>query len=526
MKIRVWTLSTLLLLSLGAGQAADVYRVAGVIVNAQTGAPLAGARLAVLPEGTTRELAKQVTGADGRFAFEVPKGKYQLFGGVRDNLQRYGMRAPDALVASSVITGPDSDTGNLVFRWFPAGAISGRVTDENGDAVEAAIVQLVRSSVVAGRWITSTFAWAHTNDLGEFRFGRLGGGTYYLAVTGAPWHSTRARYGDPDEKQSDAYLPVYYPGTNDVRGAAPLVLKPGEEARADLAVRAAPAVSVTVSCEPAALMNGRAALIREGIGGTDGYQLDEWMAGGQQRLSGVPPGRYLLRVTGTNNGEALSGQQYIEVGASNVEAKMVLRPRPRVAGTVQFQHAGMKPKGSVLVSLAAEERPGGDSAAVRADGSFSFEPLAAEKFRAAVRGTDGYFASEIRVEGADFRDGVLDMVDGAVVTLRIVASDETGRVQGFVRDGDRPVEGAAVVLAPVSLPKDWMAYRGFQTDSDGSFDWPNVTAGDYLLFATFEQGLEYTKPAALRAYVAGAERVKVEAHGNVVRNIGVSSGAR
>ncbi len=70
-----------------------------------------------------------------------------------------------------------------------------------------------------------------------------------------------------------------------------------------------------------------------------------------------------------------------------------------------------------------------------------------------------------------------------------------------------------VVLAPASGAHDQVTYRGFQTDSDGSFDFQNVPVGDYLLIAVEDTQLEYANPIAVRPYLTNAKPVHIEAHG-------------
>ena len=72
---------------------------------------------------------------------------------------------------------------------------------------------------------------------------------------------------------------------------------------------------------------------------------------------------------------------------------------------------------------------------------------------------------EIHVEGAEFHAGVVDLVESESVTIRIVASDEIGRLMG-----------------------------------------------DYLLFAVEDTGLEYANPTAMRPYLSKAKPVHIEAH--------------
>jgi hypothetical protein len=118
---------------------------------------------------------------------------------------------------------------------------------------------------------------------------------------------------------------------------------------------------------------------------------------------------------------------------------------------VQLKNPNARPKGSILVSLVSDERGGVTSTAVRPDGSFSFPSAAAGKYRIAIRGTDGYFASGIHVDGGAYANGVLDLLEGETVTVRMVASDETGSVGGFPMTGDQVVDGALVVLTPKAV---------------------------------------------------------------------------
>lgn len=85
-------------------------------------------------------------------------------------------------------------------------------------------------------------------------------------------------------------------------------------------------------------------------------------------------------------------------------------------------------------------------------------------------------------------------------------------------DGGKPVAGVLAVLAPKNDSKDPDDYRGFQTDSDGSFDYQNVRAGDYVLFAVERVDLEYANPAAVRPYLASGKPVRIPAHAAIIEN--------
>jgi hypothetical protein len=65
-------------------------------------------------------------------------------------------------------------------------------------------------------------------------------------------------------------------------------------------------------------------------------------------------------------------------------------------------------------------------------------------------------------------------------------------------------------------------YRGYQTESDGSFDFRDIPAGRYLLFAVDDTGFEYANPAAVGPYLPAAKPVTIEAHGSLTERISIS----
>ena len=74
------------------------------------------------------------------------------------------------------------------------------------------------------------------------------------------------------------------------------------------------------------------------------------------------------------------------------------------------------------------------------------------------------------------------------------------------------MQGVLVVLAPAVGVRNQIRYRGFQTDSDGTFDFQNVPSGDYLLFAVEDTELEYAHPTAVFPFLARAKDAKIGVH--------------
>jgi hypothetical protein len=58
-------------------------------------------------------------------------------------------------------------------------------------------------------------------------------------------------------------------------------------------------------------------------------------------------------------------------------------------------------------------------------------------------------------------------------------------------------------------------YHGYQSDSDGSFDFRGIKPGDYIIFATNDWRLEYGNRAAIEKHLAAGKPVKTKPHGSV-----------
>ncbi len=503
---------------------AQNFPIAGVIVNAQSGSPIRRARIVVTdPESPSRALST-VTGEDGHFSFAVLQGKYSLMaelGGVR---QPFGLGGPGQGAGVGIVTGPDRDTSHLVFRWFLPGVITGTVIDDHGEPVQSALVQLLRSSAPAGRKRTATARWFWTDDRGVYRFAPLIGGTYYLAVTGVPWYSDRKNRmmvaGETPEP-SPAYAPTYYPGGSDFLSAKPVLLLPGGEVRADFTLRTVSGVNVQVKCSNTDGRSGRLNLISEELEGVEGFQRTLNFYGGSATLPGVPPGRYVVRLSG-NGDKPFSVRKTVDVSTMDVTVDLALQPPPSVSGRVTFANPSTRPKSTVYVRLHNDANGVRFSRALDQDGGFEFSYVTVAKYRPQIWGGDGFFVAQLSATGASVKDGVIDVEDGATVALKILASDDAGIVKGFVMNDKSPVPGVQAVLAPRRQSTDPGDYHSYQTDSDGSFEFKNVRSGDYVLFAVSQLDLEYANPVAVRPYLSSGRPVRVTRQATISENISVS----
>ena len=217
-----------------APQIPQSYSIAGVVVDAITGAPIPHAELSI---SSKDEELHVTTGSDGRFRFaRLEPGKYQLHAEaqlyVREDFDQHGA------FSTAIVVGAGLDSEHLVFRLHSQAVIHGRVTDDHGDPVRHAFAQLFGFSKYQGVRSNVMQTQTQTNDLGEYRFSHLLAGRYCVAVQAQPWYARiglakrnnldqigivgfSGRIDLPLDPLLDVVYPLtFYPGVIDARSAS------------------------------------------------------------------------------------------------------------------------------------------------------------------------------------------------------------------------------------------------------------------------------------------------------------------
>ena len=510
-----------------AAPAARTFQISGTLVHALNGGPIAGAEVMIAPAGTNEPSAQTTTSdAGGHFSLKgVASGKYVLTAKHRG----FPQQALDGHgpFSTAVAVGPDKNSENIVFRLKPEGSISGRVTDEQGDPIRSAAVMLFVRNVETGARTINLSAHAGADDQGAYHFGHLPAGTYFVAVSAQPWYAqhTQQHVGSAgklatisDNPELDVAYPItYYRETTEAEQANPLTLNWGDQAAADITLRAVPALHLQVTNQnpdsPFAIAG--ASLRQTLIGGTEIFLETQTENDDPSRveISGIAPGRYDIGVETTKekNGGVSSSSRHQTVnisgnGSLDASAGSELAT---VNGMVIFEDQAQPPE----ATLQLHNRDSGQhiDIPVSAKGEIQSPEISPGRYDLLLLSSGGFIFKSISAVNAKVKGQSIEISGPDHVQLTLVASQGTGRVEGVVLRDNKPVAGAMIVLVPQNAADNWPLFRRDQSDSDGTFTLSAVLPGKYTVLA-IENGwdLEWANPAVLEPYIPKGESVQVE----------------
>lgn len=502
-----------------AATAAGSFRIAGRIVNATTGEPVRRATVAALSEEDRQMVASGQSDGDGRFSLEnLPAGKYPLTASKRGFRTAFYDEHDD--FNSAIVTGPDQDTTQLVFRLVPGAVIHGVVSGDGGDPAENASVLLFKRqpNTLDGsdpgeiREIDGTT----TDDTGAYEFSNLAGGEYFVAVSTSPWYAMHPGGGSsrrrPESEPSPldvAYPVTFFDSTTDEASANPINVGAGSRVQADINLHAVPALRIQVSSPRRANGEGvarpelrqmifGAQISAESTGFVDALQT------GVADFSGIAPGHYQLvqgdppRIVDLN---AASSQE-VDPAAGT--------PAVSITGTVRTAEGAAVPES---MQMLLEPVGGGSRAAMQATarkGEFKFDTVAPGPWTLTALNQTGLLPVVSIVSGGAAVAGNQISVRDRPLAVAATVSSSLSRVQGFARKENKGVPGVMIVL----VPRQPSAYRALvrrdQSDSDGSFGLRDVPAGQYMVIA-IEDGwnLDWSRRENIQRYLTAGIPVTV-----------------
>ena len=469
-------------------------RIRGRVIAVTTGRPLL---LATVTLSGGNPYAQRTVKTDSNGSYEIanlPAGRYS-FAASRAGYLEQNFDQPNPLARFRLLELTDGEQlDGMDFRLHRGAVITGVITDETGDPLPDASVQVMREQFgPAGRSLNMEMRTAvpiRTDDEGRYRVYALRPGMYVVRAT-----------ADRSDDPSLSFGKTYYPGTMNEAEAQLVRVDFGQDAVADFSMIPAKRARVSGVVRDA---EGRPASgMRMTLNEPRGPRFDEIdvsmpSADGSFAFEHVLPGRYLLhaRPSAPQRQIAPANLQWaathVTVNGEDI-SDLILTTSPgfAVSGRVTFESSAAPPAAKVTVGaremdLALQSLglpPTAANSPLDAAGRFRIVGVRG-KVRV-IGGGGGWFTKRVLLKGKDVRTGF--DVSGDVDGIEVILTNQVTTITGTVRDA-RGIgrNDFIVVFFPVgqfSSEERASRQRGIRPDPDGVYRIRNLPSGDYLAAA-------------------------------------------
>lgn len=480
--------------------------VSGHVVEYDTGRPLRRVQVILQPGEAKLPALGGTTDDSGAFEFrDVPAGRYSLVAKRPGYLPAYYANTAHTRLPLLFPLLPGENLRGVVIRLRPAGVISGSVRFTDAEPAVGVPVELYREYFYRGRHGFEKAATAFTDDRGAYRVYGLPPGNYYLAAAYSP---PDPGAGVREQVKLDAnglplpeenFVTTYYPSTPRLLEAVRLRLRPGSELD-NITVFLAKERTVRVrgrilSGVTGRVVSGANLRLRQpapaGDTMVDVPAAIRMEAAGGFEILGLSPGFYLLVADSLEGGERLTGRRPLTVAGQALDnVELILRPQPRLTGTVRMEGDGAVDLSKLRVSL----EPHSDTtpvstAPVREDGSFSVPFVPGETYDVFVLDAPpATYLKSARTGGFDVLATGFTADSGSLPPMELVLSARGATISGEVADGPAKVAlGATVALIPDPARGRVHRYQITSTNEYGLFAFRGVAPGRYTVVSWWDE---------------------------------------
>ena len=507
-------------------RAAQTLKIAGTVVNAVTGAPLAQAGISLADTQDRSRPLFMITPEDGHFEFSPSKrGKYSLQGAKRGFIS--AAYEQHEQYSTAIVAGPEYSTENLTLRLTPMALITGHVLDEFGDPLREANVTLYFESHAGGMTRIAQHSNSQSDDRGFYDFSLLRPGKYYVSVTAKPWYAVHpttavgpANVPAPPSQVSTAldvvYPTTYYNGATDADSATPVEVHGGDRLEIDVHVNPVPALhlSFRVPTNDQGQSSGfQMPILEKRVFDSVNFVQTEGMnqvAPGVFELAGVPPGRYTVRIKNSDSGQL---QQSVDVDLTRDGQELnESRGEPLGSLKVTIKMPGDEPlPRQYFVGLQNARRQMVGYRQGDPTGQFTFEELPPGKYTILVDAqTKPYSVVRITSKAGDSWGHDVTIAAGTTAEVTAALSAGVVGIEGVVQKKDKKAGGVMVALVPSDPVAHTDLFRRDQSDFDGTFTLQGVIPGAYTIVAIEDAwGLDWLQPAVLARYVQHGQNISI-----------------
>jgi hypothetical protein len=309
------------------------------------------------------------------------------------------------------------------------------------------------------------------------------------------------------------YPTTFYQDSTEPNAATPIRLTGGDHAEIDIQLNPVPSLHLLFHVsddgqnrfsEPT-LQNRVFDSVEEAR--TDGMRP---VSADTYELSGVPAGRYTVRMRSSTPGEP---DQIAEMDLSENGQVLNASPgEPLGSVTLSVKTVGDEkfPQQLFVALRDSHLRSAGDRQ-LDPNGEARFESLPAGTYTVTASSPGKQYAVfHLSSPGSEVSGNSFDLVPGASVSLSALLIGGLAKVQGFVKRSGQPAPGVIVVLVPTDAKSNIELFRRDQSDLDGSFTLPDVVPGSYAVIA-IENGwdIEWSVPSVLDRYIPHGQGVTI-----------------
>ena len=494
------------------------YRIAGTVVSKADGRPLARARIFISNVKDQKSVQSMVTSDDGKFEFSgLSAAKFSLAGVKRGFInsayEQHGQ------FSTAIVTGAGIDTEALILRLPPVALIRGKVLDEAGEPVRNARVTAYYDDHSLGVSQVREARSAQTDDQGSYEITPLVPGTYFLSAQAEPWYAVHPI--SPSEGQLvpaavDRSLDVAYPLTyfadaTDAESAVPIPIHGGERVQTDFHLDPVPALRLVFQVPEDGKRGYNFPQLQQHA--FDGYTfvngISRVISPGLLEISGVPAGRYDLRIWREGSGLQMNGVDINtngqEIDTANSELLSNVKVTVKVPGETTLPS-------QLGVGLRSGRRVLSAWQLINAKGEATFSQIPPGRYQLLV-GNPGkpHFIAHASADGAEISGHTLTVTPGSSPTVSLTLTGGTGEIHGVVKRAGKPFAGAMVVLVPSGTDPEVDLFRRDQSDLDGTFNLQAVIPGSYTVTA-IENGwdLDWSQPGTIAAYFKHGQTIDIE----------------